>query len=247
MKPPGAGAADPFSTGFCPKPKPGAVEGWPKENGVAGLSVGLGSALGAKGLAAGALVPKEKGVELAAVGWPNGEDVDAVEPRLKPPFSLGASGFPFSSIAVLLVGLSSIMITESSFLGGVTVPSLLVPLVAAEVPNNVEPDDGAAAARPAVGAPKTNAFASVVGVDGACPNVNGDLAGSGAGDVDGVPKVNGEAPPKSGLGASTTGGDVDGVVGATLELGAAGWPNVNGDLAGSTALGLGVADPKRDG
>lgn len=149
------------------------------------MSAGFASALGAKELDAAEPAPKENGAEVPAEGWPNRVVGEAVDVRLKPPFSLDNSGFALSSMVVLLVGLSSIMMIESSFFGGVTF--LLAPALSSAVvePNRVEPDAGAGVDG-AAGAPKKNGFgASVVGVEGAVPNGNGDLAGSGAGEARG--------------------------------------------------------------
>jgi hypothetical protein len=214
------------------------------------LSAGFASALGAKGLDVAEPVPKENGAEVPAEGWPNGDAGEAVDAKLKPPFSLDNSGFPLSSIAVLLVGLSSIMIIESSFFGGVT--ALLVPASSATVvePNRMEPDAGAGVDG-AAGVPNTNGFgASVVGVEGAVPNVNGSLAASRAGEAGSCPKLKGAAlAPNRGLGASTVGAEADRAEEVAFELAAAGWPKLKDGFGGSLAPGLGVADdtPKRVG
>lgn len=181
--------------------------------------------------------PNENGVEVDCAGWPKG-DAGAAELRPKPPFSFGSSGLPFISMLAFLAGLSSIMISEFSCLGGVTLREAAGVEVAA-APKSTEPDVPAGVD----GAPNAKALACGAGVDGAgVPNVNGDFGGSGADDADdaaGWPKLKPDAPPKSGLGAWTVGA---GSEAAGAGAGAVGCPKVNGDFGGSAALGLGVAD-----
>lgn len=164
-------ASDPF----CPKVKPPVVAGCPKLNGVPAFSAGFASVLVANGLGDD-VGPKLKGAGLFCVGWLNGEDVPP-----KPPLNFDSSGFLGVSTVILLIGLSSIITSESSFFGGVTV------LVAAGVPFAVEPNSAefVVGAGVEVVAPKPNLF-SLLGVEGAVPvNVNGDFAGSGPDGVDG--------------------------------------------------------------
>lgn len=169
MKPnPPAVVVEPASGAFCPKVKPPVVAGCPKLKGVPDFSAGLPSVLVAKGLGDDA-PPKPKGPELFCVGWLNGEDAPP-----KPPFNFDSSGFLGVSIVTPLTGLSSIITSESSFFGGVTVLAAGVSLAAE--PNSTELVVGAGVE---VDAPKPNLF-SLFGVEGAVlVNVNGDFAGSG--------------------------------------------------------------------
>lgn len=99
--------------------------------------------------------------------------------------SLGNSGLLLSSVGGR-TGLSSIITSESSLLGGVTsragapdpkAKGLLAsaaPLVVVGVPN------AAGVLGAAVGVPKVKGLFSFEGVAGAAPNAKGDLAGAGA-------------------------------------------------------------------
>lgn len=123
--------------------------------------------------------------------WPNGDEA-LCKLKANPPLSFGNSCLPFKSMPAPRVGLSSIITSESSFLGGVTcrwfvgVPKAkgLLPVAApapfVELPNSAEPVgvDG-------VPEPNANGLFSAVGVAGAAPNWNGDLVGVGADGVDG--------------------------------------------------------------
>lgn len=137
---------------------------------------------------------------------------------MKPPKPVifDRSGLLFVSIVIERCGLSSIMTSESSFLGGVTWRGVEVPKpkttgafcgvsgAAAGVPNK-EPGAGAAAAGAGVdGAPNLKTPASEVGVAGAVvvPKVNGDLLGPGVETAAGCPNGKPVFPPKSGLGVS---------------------------------------------
>ena len=155
---------------------PPVVDGCPNAKGVPGLSAVFASLL-ANGFG-------ESGPPKLKVDAPFGVDCPKGDEN---PFNFDSSGLLGVVVVLPRTGLSSIISTESSFLGGVTVlVAVGVPLAA--VPNKIDLPAGVDVAAEA---PKANLL-SAVGVDGAVvvlPNANADLAGSGADAVDGWPKA----------------------------------------------------------